>query len=176
MLGYHSNTANCSTQKQPHCPYLTWNLWKKFSGHKTRYMGLISPSLPIKGTAIDPANQYRVMNGIVLNQSPISDIFPYDLGKTTTVNELPKGKRTVPKSCGDWRYPLCYNSLSTTIIIHEGLVPQSSFHDVASYYTSIFSRRALELLTSCQICTAVLAIWDPSDVTTLMLPHWNWHF
>lgn len=58
---------------------VTWNLWKNASGHNTRYIGLINPSFPISGTAIEPANQYRVMKGMFLNQSPISDILPYDL-------------------------------------------------------------------------------------------------
>lgn len=43
-------------------------------GHKTRYIGLIKPNFPINGNATDPANQYRVIVGMLLNQSPISDI------------------------------------------------------------------------------------------------------
>lgn len=47
------------------------------SGTRIKFLKSIKPRTPIRGKATEAANQVRVMGGMLLNQSPMSDIFVY---------------------------------------------------------------------------------------------------
>lgn len=61
---------------------LTWNLLMTSSGTRIKFLKSIKPRTPMRGKATEAANQVRVMGGMLLNQSPTSDIFVYSCWHT----------------------------------------------------------------------------------------------